>query len=58
MADDFRRMLDRKTGKGGVHCCCNDYHGKERKVLRRMVRSVLKQKHRNEIKHADLLFSE
>jgi len=43
MADDFRRKLDNLTGKGGVHCyCCNKYNGKERKILRRWARRVLK----------------
>lgn len=49
MADKFRRLLDRKTGKGGVHCyCCNDYFGKHRKRLNRMVRRIIKQIYKKE----------
>jgi len=45
MADIFRRMLDFKTGKGGVHCqCCNSYRGKEKSILRRIVRRIIKHK--------------
>jgi len=42
--DIFRRALD-QVGRGGVHCyCCNGYHGRERKVLRRIIRRQIKQK--------------
>lgn len=45
MADDFRRYLDRKTGKGGVKCtCCNRFFGKDRKKLHQQVRRILKRK--------------
>jgi len=45
MADIFRRLLDFKTGKGGVHCrCCNSYKGKEKSILRRMARRIIKHK--------------
>lgn len=53
MADDFRRGLDRRSGIGGVKChCCNDYKGKDRKCLRRIVRRGLKQKIRRLINNA------
>lgn len=43
MADKFRRLLDKLTGPGGVKCyCCNCYHGKQRKILRRLARRRLK----------------
>jgi hypothetical protein len=43
--DEFRKQLDKRSGKSGVHCyCCNMYIGKHRKVLNRLVRRTLKQK--------------
>ena len=42
MSDAFRKLQDKRTGKGGVHCyCCNSYKGKSRKILNRLVRRVL-----------------
>lgn len=42
--DVFRRLMDKRCGKGGVKChCCNDFHGKSRKKLHRLVRRVLRQ---------------
>ena len=41
MADLYRRLLD-KCGKGGVHCdCCNDFR-KEKRKLRQITRSRIK----------------
>lgn len=43
MSDKFRKLLDKRTGPGGVKCnCCNMYYGKERKKLNRIVRTQLK----------------
>lgn len=43
MADEFRREYDRRCGKGGVKCyCCNDWKGKDKAKLRRMVRRMQK----------------
>ena len=51
MADSFRRLLDKKSGLGGVHCqCCNDYHGKEKPKLNRRVRSQIKEEAKKEAK--------
>ena len=42
--DIFRRALDH-GGVGGVHCrCCNLFQGRNRKVLRRIIRRRIKQK--------------
>lgn len=47
MADEFRRLLDKTCGRGGVHCsCCNDFDGrktrKKRRIHKKQVRSILK----------------
>jgi hypothetical protein len=43
--DDFRKEQNAVCGVGGLFChCCNDYTGKERKVLNRLVRRKMKQK--------------
>jgi len=50
MADIFRRQLDCKTGKGGIHCtCCNWTIGNSSKArkraktkLNKMIRQILK----------------
>lgn len=43
--DDFRREQNKAVGVGGIHCyCCNDYHGKNKPVLNRLVRRRIKQK--------------
>ena len=44
MADQYRRLLDKLTGKGGVNCyCCNWTTTKQdRKLLHQMARSILK----------------
>lgn len=55
MADIHRRLLDKKTGKGGVTCyCCNWTKDKNdgsryRTKLRKIVRSILKREVKNEI---------
>lgn len=42
--DIFRKEMNRRCGVGGLKCsCCNRYHGKERKLLSRMVRRSQKQ---------------
>lgn len=41
--DNYRRLLDAVTGPGGVKChCCNNYKGKQRHQLNRMVRRISK----------------
>jgi hypothetical protein len=43
MSDKFRKLLDTRTGLGGVKCyCCKIYKGKERKKLNRIVRHQIK----------------
>ena len=43
--DIYKKMMNKKCGVGGLHCdCCNRFHGKDRKILNRMVRRTLKQK--------------
>ena len=57
MADDFRRLLDKKTGVGGIHCSCCDWtHSKNRTnrkwsrtILTKMVRSILKRDLKNKL---------
>ena len=45
MADEYKKMMHHKCGPGGIKCsCCNCYHGKERKILNRLARRILKQK--------------
>jgi len=52
MADEFRRLLDVKTGVGGVHCdCCNDFKGKQRQQLKRIIRAILKRQLKKETSH-------
>lgn len=49
MADEFRREMD-KVGPGGVKCdCCNQFHGKEKSKLNRIVRSRIKSRTATEI---------
>lgn len=44
MADLFRRHQNLRVGIGGLHCqCCNNYHGKDRVQLNRIVRHAMKQ---------------
>lgn len=44
MADVVSKKMDGRCGIGGKGCtCCNDYHGKKRKVLHRIVRRTEKQ---------------
>lgn len=51
MVDKFRRILDERTGPGGVTCyCCNNYKGKDRKILRRLARRKMKEDTEKEIK--------
>ena len=53
MSDEFRKGLD-KIGKGGVHCyCCNDFKGKEKPKLRRIVRARMKQSLKREVAKDD-----
>lgn len=49
--DIFRRLLDKRTGKGGVKCsCCNKgYRGKDRKKLRRLARHIMKRQREKEV---------
>ena len=50
MADKFRRILDERTGPGGVTCdCCNNYKGKGRKILHRLARRKMKEDTEKEI---------
>jgi len=50
MADEFKKEMHGRCGIGGIKCwCCNDYHGKERKVLKRLVRRSMKQKMKKNI---------
>lgn len=57
MADTFRRLLDKKTGKGGVRCeCCNWTYNRSNKArnrhrteLNKQVRSIMKIDLRNQI---------
>ncbi len=52
MADKFRRELDVICDVGGVKCdCCNPYKGKERKKLRKLARTHLKQDLQNKLRN-------
>lgn len=44
MADKYKKIMHKRSGKGGIHCdCCNKYHGKERKILNLLARRRLDQ---------------
>jgi hypothetical protein len=50
MADLIKRGMNKRCGVGGIKCrCCNDYHGKDKPKLMRMVRRTLKLKLKGEI---------
>lgn len=49
MADDFKKEMNSRCGVGGMKChCCNDYKGKDKKVLNRLARRTIKQKDKKE----------
>lgn len=51
MADEFKKTMDKICGPGGTKCyCCNCYHGKDRKILRRLARVQLKREDRKKFK--------
>ena len=57
MLDTFRRELDRRVGKGGIHCsCCNSYKGKDRKALHRIIRRTEKAKWKKALWKRDIGF--
>ena len=44
MANEIKKLMHRKCGKGGIHCeCCNRWHGRIRHRLNQMVRRITKQ---------------
>jgi len=44
MKDIFKQLMHDNCGVGGIKCyCCNDWKGKARKGLNRIVRAMLKQ---------------
>ncbi|NOR27534.1 MAG: hypothetical protein GQ540_03280 [Lutibacter sp.] len=50
MTDQVKKQMHKRCGVGGIKCsCCNDYNGKERKKLMRMVRRVNKYKIRKKL---------
>ena len=45
MADEYKKEMHSRCCVGGLKCrCCNDYKGKDKKMLNRMARRVIKQK--------------
>lgn len=51
MTDTVKKAMQRRCGPGGFKCaCCNDYHGKSRKVLGRIVRRTEAMKLRKALK--------
>jgi hypothetical protein len=50
MADQFKKIMHQRTGKGGIFCdCCNCYHGKEKPILNKLARSRMKSSLNKEI---------
>lgn len=50
VADEFKKRMDSKCGKGGTGCyCCNSWDKGEKPVLRRMIRRIMKQRFRESI---------
>lgn len=51
MSDTVKKAMNSRCGIGGAKCtCCNDYHGKSRKVLGRIVRRTEAMKLRKSLK--------
>ena len=52
--DDYKTQLQLKCSVGGIHCaCCNPYFGKDKKMLNRMARTMLKRNLQKDLKTVD-----
>lgn len=48
--DDYKKEMQCKCSVGGIHCsCCNPYTGKDKKMLNRIARSMLKRKLKKDV---------